>query len=164
MDVRLFVDGVVFSLSSQVRTHTYIALHCMTWHDVGQLRMLLHAPTLKTHIACTSHHDMKQQGVAFQKKPDEGRMKGLAFLKDPDGVCVWCGSMSFLSLSLLHVGVGVGVGMRENACVRAFCGRSRDPMHTTHKQATGSRSSAATPPPSAPAIPPPTPLPRPCCG
>lgn len=26
-----------------------------------------------------------QQGVAFQKKPDEGRMKGLAFIKDPDG-------------------------------------------------------------------------------
>jgi hypothetical protein len=24
--------------------------------------------------------------VAFQKKPDEGRMKGLAFIKDPDGV------------------------------------------------------------------------------
>jgi hypothetical protein len=26
-----------------------------------------------------------QVGVAFQKKPDEGRMKGLAFIKDPDG-------------------------------------------------------------------------------
>ena len=24
-------------------------------------------------------------GVAFQKKPDEGRMKGLAFALDPDG-------------------------------------------------------------------------------
>lgn len=23
--------------------------------------------------------------MAFQKKPDEGRMKGLAFAKDPDG-------------------------------------------------------------------------------
>jgi hypothetical protein len=23
--------------------------------------------------------------VSFQKKPDEGRMKGLAFIKDPDG-------------------------------------------------------------------------------
>jgi hypothetical protein len=28
---------------------------------------------------------MEARGVAFQKKPDEGRMKGLAFALDPDG-------------------------------------------------------------------------------
>ncbi|KAG5188299.1 putative lactoylglutathione lyase [Tribonema minus] len=27
---------------------------------------------------------LEEAGVAFQKKPDEGRMKGLAFIKDPD--------------------------------------------------------------------------------
>lgn len=26
-----------------------------------------------------------EQNVEFVKKPDEGRMKGLAFIKDPDG-------------------------------------------------------------------------------
>ena len=31
-----------------------------------------------------------QAGVAFQKRPDEGRMKGLAFCLDPDGR--WVGS------------------------------------------------------------------------
>lgn len=29
--------------------------------------------------------ELLQKGVAFQKKPDEGRMKGLAFALDPDG-------------------------------------------------------------------------------
>jgi len=29
--------------------------------------------------------DLEKAGVAFQKKPDEGRMKGLAFAKCPDG-------------------------------------------------------------------------------
>eukprot|EP01138_Halocafeteria_seosinensis_P008164 gb/GECG01008344.1/.p1 GENE.gb/GECG01008344.1/~~gb/GECG01008344.1/.p1 ORF type:complete len:340 (+),score=48.11 gb/GECG01008344.1/:1-1020(+) len=28
---------------------------------------------------------LEKEGVAFQKRPDEGRMKGLAFAKDPDG-------------------------------------------------------------------------------
>lgn len=27
----------------------------------------------------------EQQGVEFVKRPDEGRMKGLAFITDPDG-------------------------------------------------------------------------------
>jgi lactoylglutathione lyase len=31
---------------------------------------------------------LEQQGVAFKKKPDEGRMKGLAFAYDPDGYWV----------------------------------------------------------------------------
>jgi len=34
------------------------------------------------HAACS---ELEKKGVAFQKKPDEGRMKGLAFVKDPDG-------------------------------------------------------------------------------
>jgi lactoylglutathione lyase len=29
--------------------------------------------------------ELEQNGVQFQKKPNEGRMKGLAFAKDPDG-------------------------------------------------------------------------------
>lgn len=28
---------------------------------------------------------MEKKGVQFQKKPDAGGMKGLAFAKDPDG-------------------------------------------------------------------------------
>ena len=27
----------------------------------------------------------EQEGVSFQKKPDDGSMKGIAFIKDPDG-------------------------------------------------------------------------------
>lgn len=27
----------------------------------------------------------EQQGVEFVKRPNDGRMKGLAFIKDPDG-------------------------------------------------------------------------------
>ena len=30
----------------------------------------------------------KKLGVTFIKKPDEGRMQGLAFIKDPDGYWV----------------------------------------------------------------------------
>jgi len=30
---------------------------------------------------------MEAKGVAFKKRPDEGRMKGLAFAYDPDGAC-----------------------------------------------------------------------------
>ena len=29
--------------------------------------------------------ELEAKGVAFQKRPDEGRMKGLAFALDPDG-------------------------------------------------------------------------------
>ena len=32
--------------------------------------------------ACERFHSL---GVEFQKKPDDGNMKGLAFIKDPDG-------------------------------------------------------------------------------
>lgn len=43
-------------------------------------------------IACNDVYEacakFEQAGVEFQKKPDEGRMKGLAFLKDPDGYWV----------------------------------------------------------------------------
>ena len=29
--------------------------------------------------------DLKNLGIEFVKKPDDGGMKGLAFIKDPDG-------------------------------------------------------------------------------
>lgn len=29
--------------------------------------------------------ELESKGCTFQKKPDEGRMKGLAFALDPDG-------------------------------------------------------------------------------
>ena len=32
-----------------------------------------------------AYEELLAKGVNFQKKPDEGRMKGLAFAKDPDG-------------------------------------------------------------------------------
>jgi lactoylglutathione lyase len=32
--------------------------------------------------------ELEARGVAFQKRPDEGRMKGLAFALDPDGYWV----------------------------------------------------------------------------
>jgi len=38
--------------------------------------------TNDVYDACTK---LEQNGVKFQKKPDEGRMKGLAFALDPDG-------------------------------------------------------------------------------
>jgi hypothetical protein len=31
---------------------------------------------------------MKNDGCIFQKEPDAGSMKGLAFVKSPDGI--WC--------------------------------------------------------------------------
>eukprot|EP00294_Goniomonas_avonlea_P016195 CAMPEP_0114556202 /NCGR_PEP_ID=MMETSP0114-20121206/9167_1 /TAXON_ID=31324 /ORGANISM="Goniomonas sp, Strain m" /LENGTH=332 /DNA_ID=CAMNT_0001741399 /DNA_START=10 /DNA_END=1008 /DNA_ORIENTATION=+ len=34
------------------------------------------------YVAC---EELEKKGIAFQKKPDEGRMKGLAFALDPDG-------------------------------------------------------------------------------
>jgi lactoylglutathione lyase len=34
------------------------------------------------HAACKRFEEL---GVEFVKKPDDGRMKGLAFIKDPDG-------------------------------------------------------------------------------
>lgn len=30
-------------------------------------------------------HSFEEHGVDFVKRPDDGRMKGLAFIKDPDG-------------------------------------------------------------------------------
>lgn len=41
-------------------------------------------------------------GVEFVKKPDDGKMKGLAFIKDPDGY--WIEILSAPSLSRLIVG------------------------------------------------------------
>ena len=35
-----------------------------------------------------STDELEKSGVKFQKKPDEGNMKGLAFAKDPDGYWV----------------------------------------------------------------------------
>ncbi len=37
------------------------------------------------HTACER---FEAQGVAFSKRPDEGSMKGLAFIKDPDGYLI----------------------------------------------------------------------------
>jgi lactoylglutathione lyase len=37
------------------------------------------------HAACER---FEAQGVAFSKRPDEGSMKGLAFIKDPDGYLI----------------------------------------------------------------------------
>lgn len=34
------------------------------------------------YAACKRFEDL---GVEFQKKPDAGNMKGIAFIKDPDG-------------------------------------------------------------------------------
>lgn len=33
----------------------------------------------------TASKYFEEKGVEFVKKPDEGKMKGLAFIKDPDG-------------------------------------------------------------------------------
>lgn len=33
----------------------------------------------------TACERFEKLGVSFVKRPDEGRMKGLAFIKDPDG-------------------------------------------------------------------------------
>ena len=38
------------------------------------------------HATCRHCWDVLLQ-VSFRKKPDEGRMKGLAFAYDPDGLC-----------------------------------------------------------------------------
>ena len=32
-----------------------------------------------------SRYDFEKLGVKFVKKPDDGKMKGLAFIEDPDG-------------------------------------------------------------------------------
>ena len=46
----------------------------------------------------TKHvQDLKKKGVEFQKKPDDGNMKGLAFIKDPDGY--WIEILSAKGLS-----------------------------------------------------------------
>ena len=39
---------------------------------------------------------LEAKGVAFKKRPDEGRMKGLAFAYDPDG----CEPVSYTHLTL----------------------------------------------------------------
>jgi lactoylglutathione lyase len=41
--------------------------------------------TRDVYAACA---ELEANGVAFQKRPDEGRMKGLAFALDPDGYWV----------------------------------------------------------------------------
>jgi lactoylglutathione lyase len=38
--------------------------------------------TKDVYQACA---ELEQAGVQFQKRPDEGRMKGIAFALDPDG-------------------------------------------------------------------------------
>jgi 4-hydroxyphenylpyruvate dioxygenase-like putative hemolysin len=38
--------------------------------------------TADVYAAC---EELEKNGVTFKKKPDEGRMKGLAFAYDPDG-------------------------------------------------------------------------------
>lgn len=41
--------------------------------------------TPDVYTACV---ELEEQGCAFQKKPDEGKMKGIAFVKDPSGYWV----------------------------------------------------------------------------
>ena len=35
--------------------------------------------------SCENYGKFEENGVEFVKKPDDGSMKGLAFIKDPDG-------------------------------------------------------------------------------
>jgi lactoylglutathione lyase len=44
----------------------------------------------------------EEQGVEFVKRPDEGKMKGLAFIKDPDGY--WIEILSARSLAAMILG------------------------------------------------------------
>lgn len=38
---------------------------------------------------------LEAEGVAFQKKPQDGSMRGLAFAKDPDGACCFVFHVGF---------------------------------------------------------------------
>lgn len=46
-------------------------------HGFGHIGIAVHV-----YVACERFEKM---GVKFVKKPDDGRMKGLAFIEDPDG-------------------------------------------------------------------------------
>ena len=60
------VADIYLCIYSRPTTETsgHIAVHC---NDVYKVSV-----------------DLEENGVQFQKKPDEGRMKGLAFALDPD--------------------------------------------------------------------------------
>jgi lactoylglutathione lyase len=55
------------------------------------------------HAACDR---FERLGVAFVKRPDEGRMKGLAFIRDPDGYWIEILSASGLA-GIICDGLGV---------------------------------------------------------
>ena len=56
------------------------------------------------HAACERFEEL---GVPFVKRPDEGSMKGLAFVKDPDGY--WIEILSGAGLRDLILGLEAGV-------------------------------------------------------
>jgi lactoylglutathione lyase len=96
-------DDVYAATGNQAET-TCMHNRCTTKYDVLYVPMrhsLLALVLLLTPLTTASLPELLlANGVAFHKKPDEGRMKGLAFALDPDGywielVC-YCNKVTFL--------------------------------------------------------------------
>lgn len=55
------------------------------WHRVGPPEPLHHQAPLTPTGALHRPAPPRRLGVEFVKRPNDGKMKGLAFVKDPDG-------------------------------------------------------------------------------
>jgi len=90
------MDGCTIELTHNHGTETdddYTVWNGNTGKDAGEGPNYAEEPAARGfgHIAFNvddvykACEELEAEGVAFQKKPDEGRMKGLAFALDPDG-------------------------------------------------------------------------------
>ena len=67
------------------------------------------------YVACERFHSL---GATFHKSPNSGGMKGLAFIKDPDGYLVEIlpqGPMITKEVDCLGVNVDGGDGYKDNS-------------------------------------------------
>ena len=71
--------------------------------NVEPYRGFGHLAVMTKDVYATSA-ELEASGVAFKKRPDEGRMKGLAFCLDPDGY--WIEILSPTGLAKITAGKG----------------------------------------------------------
>eukprot|EP00286_Rhodomonas_abbreviata_P027268 CAMPEP_0181307172 /NCGR_PEP_ID=MMETSP1101-20121128/10724_1 /TAXON_ID=46948 /ORGANISM="Rhodomonas abbreviata, Strain Caron Lab Isolate" /LENGTH=340 /DNA_ID=CAMNT_0023413343 /DNA_START=73 /DNA_END=1095 /DNA_ORIENTATION=+ len=101
--------------------------------NVEPLRGFGHLAVMTPDVYAASAELEQQRGVKFQKRPDEGKMKGLAFALDPDGYWVEIIRRSAESCTASNGGSAGGSGTVSNKFTYAQTMlRIKDPAKSLH--------------------------------